>query len=124
MIHPDEHAKRCRPHQKRPKGSSRRNARRLKQKQDKKPRRKKGDKSKNARMSPVAVVYTLGQLPDGTLEGPINKRILSVFGSLNALRPRLEREARLRGYVRLSSTYRRKTPDSWLGFIAVRCEIS
>ena len=98
MIHPDEHAKRCRPHKKRPKGSSRRNARRLKQKQDKKPRRKKGEKSKNARMSPVAVVYTLSRLPDGSLEGPINKRILSVFGSIDSLRSRLEREVKQRGY--------------------------
>ena len=49
-------------------------------------------------MAQVAVVYTLRRLPDGTWEGPVNKRLLATFGGLAALRPRLKREAELRGY--------------------------
>jgi len=98
MIRPEEHKKRCRPHRKRPKGTSKRGVRRRRRRKNKQPRRAKGDKSKNARMAPVAVVYTLRRLPDGTLEGPFNKRLLATFAGLDALRPRLKREAEMRGY--------------------------
>jgi hypothetical protein len=45
----------------------------------KKPRRKKGDKSKNAKMATVVVMYTLHRQGD-LLLGPINRRIYVSFG--------------------------------------------
>ena len=44
-----------------------------------KPRRKKGDKSKNAKMATVVVMYTLRRQGDKLL-GPINRRIYVSFG--------------------------------------------
>jgi len=38
----------------------------------KKPRRKKGDKSKNARMATMVIMYTLRRGKDGLLHGPVN----------------------------------------------------
>ena len=38
-------------------------------------RRKKGDKSKNAKIAFVGIVYTLRKTPHG-VEGPIHKRML------------------------------------------------
>lgn len=98
MVRREEHQKRCKPHRKRPSGTSQRGVRRIKRRANPKKRRKKGDKSKNARMAMVAVVYTLRRLPDGSLEGPINKRTLSTFRGLKVLRPMLLREAIQRGY--------------------------
>jgi len=48
----------------------------------KKPRQKTGDKSKNARLATVLVMYTLRRSPDGTkLLGPLNKRVYASFCS-------------------------------------------
>jgi len=98
FIHPDEHELRCKPHVKRPRGQSQRERRRWRRRQKQKVRRKKGDKSKNARMATVGVVYTLRRLPDGTIEGPIHKRVIGTFGGNRALFQRLAKEAKKRGY--------------------------
>jgi hypothetical protein len=62
------------------------------------PRRTKGKKSKNARVVVVGIIYTLKRLPDGTYEGPINKRMIAQFGKHDDLVQWLRREADKRGY--------------------------
>lgn len=59
--------------------------------------RKKGDKSKNAKVGFVAVIYTLKTTKAG-VEGPINKRVLGTFESHRALMTWAQREAIKRGY--------------------------
>ncbi len=98
MLTAAEHKKRCRPHQKRPTGTSKRGVRRRKRQETPRPRRKKGDKSKNGRSAALAVVYTLRRLPDGTVEGPLNKRVLGTFRGLHHLFGLLNREVLQRGY--------------------------
>lgn len=95
MLGTAEHSKRCRPHMKGPRGRGRRRQRRREQPRA---RRGKGQRSKNARMATVAVIYTLRRLPDGTLEGPLNKRIIATFGPKRRLFELALREARQRGY--------------------------
>jgi len=97
-VGPEEHEKRCKPHKKRPKGCSRREVRRTIRRRKKRIRKKKGDKSKNARMASVGVVYTLRRLPDGNLEGPIHKRAFATFKGGRPLFERLLAEATKRGY--------------------------
>lgn len=63
-----------------------------------KKRRTKGKKSKNAKQAFTAVLYTLRRAEDGSLEGPVNKRLISTFESHEALFIWLEHEARKRGY--------------------------
>ena len=46
-----------------------------------KPRRKKGDKSKNGRSATLVVMYTLRRGEDGRLHGPCNKKVYGTFGS-------------------------------------------
>lgn len=98
MIGPEEHAKRCKPHTKRPRGQSKRQVRRWRRRQKRSVRKKVGDKSKNARMATVGIVYTLRRLPDGTLEGPIHKRAIGTFKGARVLFQRLAKEASKRGY--------------------------
>lgn len=95
MISSVEHARRCRPHQKRRRG---RGVRRQQRRAQHRERRRKGKRSKNAKMSNVAVVYTLRRLPDGTVEGPLNKRIIATFQSKRRLFELAKREAVQRGY--------------------------
>jgi hypothetical protein len=70
-----------------------------KQHRIKKPRRRRGpgEKSKNAKMAVVGVIYTLKKTPHG-LEGPINKQVFATFGSHKDLFIQLQREAKKRGY--------------------------
>ena len=98
MIRASTHLKRCRPHKKLAHGMPRRKARRLRRQENRGPRKKKGDKTKNGRSAKVAVVYTLQRLPDGSVEGPINRRIFATFGSRADLVRRVQKEALLRGY--------------------------
>lgn len=98
MIRASAHRKRCRPHKKLARGMPRRKARRLRRQELRRPRREKGDKTKNGRSAKIAVVYTLRRLPDGTVEGPINRRIFGTFGSRSAVVRRVKKEALLRGY--------------------------
>ncbi len=98
MIRASAHTKRCRPHKKLARGMPRKKARRLRRHQNRRPRRKKGDKTKNGRSAKLAVIYTLRRLPDGSVQGPINRRILGTFGSRSELVRRVKKEALLRGY--------------------------
>ena len=66
----------------------------------KKPRRKKGDKSKNARLATVVVMYTLRKDPAGTglLLGPINRRVYASFAPKRHAFAIAKREALKRGF--------------------------
>lgn len=63
----------------------------------KRPRLKKGDKSKNARMGTMVVMYTLRE-KDGLLLGPINKRVYASFASKKQAVQYARREATRRGF--------------------------
>lgn len=66
----------------------------------KKPRRKKGDKSKNARMATLVVMYTLRKDPSGTkLLGPLNKRMYASFAPKRHAFAFARREADKRGFT-------------------------
>jgi len=78
--------------------ATKRRARRLRRRDVPKKRRRVGDKSKNAKMAVVGVVYTLRRMPDGTMEGPINKRVIATLGGHEALFILLRKEADKRGY--------------------------
>lgn len=96
-MSPDEHAKRCKPHTKRGRGADRAE-RRARRRKSKRVRKKTGDKSKNKRMASVGVVYTLRRLPDGAVEGPINRRVFGTFEGPRKLAEILLNEAKKRGY--------------------------
>jgi hypothetical protein len=93
---PEEHERRRKKHTKRPRGASRRERRRVRRRR--RVRKKTGDKAKNARMATLAVVYTLHRLPDGVLEGPINRRVFGTFRGARHLFGVVKREAVKRGY--------------------------
>ncbi len=98
MISDTERERRRRPKTKPDRsGQTRRGARKARRQEEPKPRRTKGQKSKNAKVAFLAVIYTLRQTPDG-LEGPINKRIIGTFDSHRALFDWLSLEATKRGY--------------------------
>ena len=97
-VDPAELQLRQRPHVKQP-GTKRRGRRRRRRLRER-PRRAKGDKSKNAKVAFIGVIYTLQTMPDGTCEGPINKRLCATFESHAALFEWLSREATKRGYGR------------------------
>lgn len=97
MITATERSRRARPHRRR-RGSAR-HRRRERRRQYSRPRRKKGDKSKNAKIAFVGVIYTLRKTRHG-VEGPINKRLIATFESHDALFKWLLREAERRGYGR------------------------
>ncbi len=96
MIGPAEHERRKAPRKKR-RGSTKRHHRRGLRRARAKPRRKPGEKSKNAKGAFVAVLYTLRKTANG-YEGPINKRLIATFESHEALFIWLKREAIKRGY--------------------------
>lgn len=95
MISHQEGVRRRRP--KRQGSGTRRARRRARRRQFPRPRRKKGNKSKNAKVAFAAVLYTLRRTDDG-VEGPINKRIIATFESHRALFELLRVEAEKRGY--------------------------
>jgi hypothetical protein len=97
MISSAEYRRRREP-RKAPGHETKRRARRLRRRDVPRRRRIAGDKTKNAKMAVVGVIYTLRRQPDGTLEGPINKRITATFGGHRALFKLLRREADKRGY--------------------------
>lgn len=102
MISSTEHARRRRP-KRRTKGT-RRHARRLRRREHPRPRRNKGDKSKNAKIAFVGVIYTLRATRHGW-EGPINKRLIATFHSHEALFRWLAEHAERRGYGRKRSFF-------------------
>jgi hypothetical protein len=63
---------------------NKRHARRARRREHARPRRAKGDKSKNAKLAFVGVIYTLRATTSGW-EGPINKRLIATFESHDAL---------------------------------------
>lgn len=102
MISATEHARRRQP--KRRTKQTKRLARRLRRLAHPKPRRKKGDKSKNAKVAFVGVIYTLKATRRGW-EGPIHKRLYATFDSHEALFQRLLPIAKRRGYGRKQSYF-------------------
>lgn len=95
MISPTEHARRRQPHRAAVGGARRR----WRQRRPDGPRvrRTKGQKSKNAKVAVVGVLYTLRRTREG-MAGPIHKRIYATFESHRALFVWLRREADKRGY--------------------------
>jgi hypothetical protein len=96
MITDTEMSRRRKPHVKRPRGEGKAWRRRRRNGTPRK-RRKKGDKSKNAKMANVGVIYTL-RVKDGLVEGPIEKRVYGTFRNMEQLMQWLLAEAKKRGY--------------------------
>lgn len=95
MISSVEYQRRCRP--KRNTGSTQRHHGRQRRREQQKPRRTRGQKSKNSKLAVVAALYTLKRTAQG-LEGPINKRLIATFASHAELFAWLKDEAVKRGY--------------------------
>jgi hypothetical protein len=95
MITETELERRRQPHR-RKKGTAR-HRRRDARREHPRERRKKGDKSKNAKVAFVGVIYTLRNTLEG-VEGPINKELIATFESHEALFRWLVEHARRRGY--------------------------
>lgn len=95
MISATEAERRRQP-KRRPTGTKRL-GRRQRRRKHPRPRRKKGDKSKNAKLAFVGVLYTLRKTCHGW-EGPINKRVIATFESHEALFRWLQEHAIRRGY--------------------------
>lgn len=72
-----------------------------------KPRRKKGDKSKNAKMATLVVMYTLRRSTDGSgrLYGPMNRRFYASFAPKRHTFAVARREADKRGFTRGSGKF-------------------
>ncbi len=79
--------------------SPRHRGRQSRERLTKKPRRKKGDKSKNAKMGTMLVMFTLRKQPRGSLLlGPINKRYYASFACKRHAVEVARREAAKRGF--------------------------
>jgi hypothetical protein len=76
---------------------TRRSARRGRRRAYPRERRQSGERSKNAKVANLAVLYTLRRT-DAGLEGPLNKRIIGTFDGLPKLFAWLVAEATKRGY--------------------------
>ena len=83
------------PHQ----GSRRHRSKAARKHRSKKKRRKKGDKSKNGKMTTIVVMYTLKRTADGTLEGPVNKKVYASYAPKRHAVAVARREADKRGFV-------------------------
>jgi hypothetical protein len=79
-------------------GSQRHRGRTARQRRGSKKRRKKGDKSKNGKMATIVVMYTLRKSADGTLEGPINKKVYASYAPKRHALAIARREADKRGF--------------------------
>ena len=79
-------------------GSQRHRGRVNRKRRGKKKRRKKGDKAKNGRMATIVVLYTLKMSSDGTLEGPINKKVYASYAPKKHAVAIARREADKRGF--------------------------
>jgi hypothetical protein len=74
--------RRRRKHKKGPRPTSRRHRGRHKRGQyPRRPRRKKGDKAKNARVATAVVMYSLNRVSERRLEGPVNVRFYASFAN-------------------------------------------
>lgn len=92
--------RRGRRRRKRPEPSPRHRGRRKRGRHPKKPRRKKGDKSKNAKVATTIVMYTLRRKGTRRLEGPVNKWIYSSFAPKRWAFEVARRWADARGFTR------------------------
>lgn len=97
MITDTEMSRRRKPHHKRPRSETGTKWRRHRHRKSPRKRRNKGDKSKNAKIATVGVIYTIRRTPDG-IEGPIHKRLYATFRNAEALFVWLRAEANKRGY--------------------------
>lgn len=79
-------------------GSPRHRGRIVRQRQGSKRRRKKGDKAKNGKMATLVVMYTLRKGADGSLEGPLNKKVYASYASKRHAVAIARREADKRGF--------------------------
>lgn len=78
--------------------SQRHRGRQKRERWDPKVRRQPGDKSKNAKMATVLVMYTLTRSRSGYLDGPVNKRVYGSFASKRHAAEIARREATKRGF--------------------------
>jgi hypothetical protein len=79
-------------------GCQRHRGRAWRKRRGRRPRRKKGDKSKNGRSATLVVMYTLRRGDDGRLHGPCNKRVYGTFGSRRAALDWARAQATRRGF--------------------------
>jgi len=79
-------------------GSQRHRGRAARQRRGSKQRRGKGDKAKNGKMATIVVMYTLRESVDGTLEGPINKKVYASYAPKRHAVAIARREANKRGF--------------------------
>jgi hypothetical protein len=79
-------------------GCQRHRGRARRKRRGRKPRRKKGDKSKNGRSATLVVMYTLHRGEDGRLHGPCNKKVFGTFGSRRAALNWARAQATRRGF--------------------------
>ena len=79
-------------------GSQRHRGRATRRRRGSKKRRKKGDKAKNGKMATIVVIYTLRRSADGTLEGPINKKVYASYAPKRHAVAIARRKANKRGF--------------------------
>jgi hypothetical protein len=79
-------------------GCQRHRGRARRRRRGRKPRRKKGDKSKNGRSATLVVMYTLRRGADGRLHGPCNKKVYGTFGTRHAAMKWARDQATRRGF--------------------------
>jgi hypothetical protein len=79
-------------------GSQRHRGRVARQRRGSKKRRQKGDKAKNGKMATIIVMYTLRRSADGTLEGPLNKKVYASYAPKRHAVAIARREADKRGF--------------------------
>lgn len=79
-------------------GSQRHRGKAARQRRGSKKRRKKGDKAKNGKMATIVTMYTLKQSEDGTLEGPLNKKVYASYAPKRHAVAIARREANKRGF--------------------------
>jgi hypothetical protein len=94
-ITPSEYEKRCQPKNKQKPAT--REARKAQRGSHEERERAKG-KSKNSKAAIIGVVYTLRINKDGSVEGPLNKRVIATHESHEELFKLLEVVAKKRGY--------------------------
>ncbi len=79
-------------------GSPRHRGRAARMQRGSQKRRQKGDKSKNGKMATLVTMYTLKRSRDGTLEGPINKKVYASYAPKRHAVAIARREANKRGF--------------------------
>jgi hypothetical protein len=79
-------------------GCQRHRGRARRKRRGRKPRRKKGDKSKNGRSATLVVIYTLRRGDDGRWHGPCNKKVYGTFGTRKAALNWARDQATRRGF--------------------------